>query len=98
MMVVGLVDASLRVVMPKIGRASEMLSLLHARYASSRTVSRIAVQTKHFRIRYTGGDMSRYADESPSLLNQLAQMGPKIAIPEEHKPAFFGFHWVSFSP
>ena len=78
-------DSPLRVVAEADGEPARMLALLDARYASSRTVSRIAVQTQLFRMRYTGQDMSRYIDEYVTLFSQLEFMGKDIAVPEAHK-------------
>ena len=78
-------NSPLRVVAEADDDPARMLQLLDARYASNRTVSRIAVQTQLFRMRYTGQDMSRYIDEYTTLFNQLEFMGKDIAIQEAHK-------------
>ena len=78
-------DAPLRVVMDVDDDPSRMLSLLDARCASNRTVSRIAVQTQLFRMSYKGQDMSSYVDQYTSLFSQLERMGKEAAIPESHK-------------
>jgi len=78
-------DAPLRVVMEADDDPSKMLRLLDARYASSRTVSRIAVQTQLFRMSYKGQNMSSYIDQFTSLFSQLERMGKDAAIPETHK-------------
>lgn len=56
-------DAPLRVVMEADDDPSKMLRLLDARYASSRTVSRIDVATQLFRMSYKGQNMSSYIDQ-----------------------------------
>ena len=56
-------DAPLRVVMDVDDDPSRMLKLLDSRYASNRTVSRIAVQTQRFQMSYNGQDMSSYIDQ-----------------------------------
>ena len=81
----GLGDAALRVVMEADEDPSRMLQLLDGRYASSRTVSRIAVQTQLFRMSYNGQNMSDYIDQYTSLFSQLERMGKDAAIPESHK-------------
>ena len=78
-------DAPLRVVMDVDDDPSKMLNLLDARYASNRTVSRIAVQTQLFRMSYTGQNMATYVDQFTSLFSQLERMGEDAAIPESHK-------------
>ena len=78
-------DAPLRVVIEAHDNPKRMLQLLDARYASNRTVSRIAVQTQLFRMRYTDQNMSSYVDKYTSLFAQLEQMGKDAAIPETHK-------------
>ena len=78
-------NSPLRVVADVDDDPARMLELLDARYASNRTVSRIAVQTQLFRMRYTGQDMSKYIDEYASLFSQLEFMGKDVAIPEAHK-------------
>ena len=78
-------DAPLRVVMDVDDDPGKMLDLLDARYASNRTVSRIAVQTQLFRMSYSGQDMASYVDQYTSLFSQLERMGKDAAIPESHK-------------
>lgn len=78
-------DAPLRVVMEADDDPVRMLKLLDARYASNRTVSRIAVQTQLFRMTYNGQNMSSYIDKFTSLFSQLERMGKDAAIPETHK-------------
>ena len=78
-------DAPLRVVLEADDDPKRMLKLLDARYASNRTVSRIAVQTQLFRMRYTDQNMSTYVDQYTSLFAQLERMGKDAAIPETHK-------------
>lgn len=78
-------DAPLRVVMDVDDDPALMLKLLDDRYASSRTVSRIAVQTQLFRMSYNGQNMSEYVDHFTSLFSQLDRMGKDAAIPESHK-------------
>lgn len=78
-------DAPLRVVMEVDDDPQRMLQLLDARYASNRTVSRIAVQTQLFRMKYTNQDMSSYVDQYTTLFSQLERMGKDAAIPETHK-------------
>ena len=64
---------------------ARMLQLLDSRYASNRTVSRIAVQTQLFRMSCNGQDMSSYIDQYTSLFSQLERMGKDSAIPDSHK-------------
>ena len=64
---------------------AKMLRLLDARYASNRTVSRIAVQTQLFRMSYNDQDMASYIDQFFSLFSKLQRMGKGAAIPESHK-------------
>ena len=78
-------DAPLRVVMDVDDDPGKMLDLLDARYASNRTVSRIAVQTQLFRMSYSGQDMASYVDQYTSLFSQLERMGKDAAISESHK-------------
>ena len=78
-------DSSLRVVADADGSPRRMLQLLDARYASNRTVSRIAVQNQLYRMRYREQDMAQYIDKYTSLFSQLEFMGKAIAIPEAHK-------------
>ena len=78
-------DAPLRVVLEADDDPERMLKLLDARYASNRTVSRIAVQTQLFRMAYTDQNMSTYVDQFTSLFSQLERMGKDAAIPETHK-------------
>lgn len=78
-------DAPLRVVMDVDDDPVQMLKLLDSRYASNRTVSRIAVQTQLFRLSYTGQNMSTYIDQYTTLFSQLERMGKDAAIPETHK-------------
>lgn len=78
-------DAPLRVVMDVDDNPARMLELLDARYASNRTVSRIAVQTQLFRLSYNGQNMSEYVDQFAALFSQLDRMGKDAAIPESHK-------------
>ena len=85
MIISALGDSPLRVVADADGDPARMLRLLDARYASDRTVSRIAVQTQLYRMRYTGQDMSRYIDDYATLFGQLEFMGKDVAIPDAHK-------------
>lgn len=62
-----------------------MIRLLDERYASRQTVSRIAIQTKLFRLSYNGQNMSTYIDQFTSLLSQLERMEKHAAIAESHK-------------
>ena len=78
-------DAPLRVVLQADDDPEKMLQLLDARYASNRTVSRIAVQTQLFRMSYKDQNMSTYVDQYTSLFAQLEKMGEEAAIPETHK-------------
>jgi len=78
-------DAPLRVVMEIDDDPARMLKLLDARYASNRTVSRIAVQTQLFRMSYHSQDMSTYIDQYTTLFSQLERMGKDAAVPESHK-------------
>jgi len=78
-------DTPLRVVMEAEDDPARMMKLLDARYASSRTVSRISVQTQLFRMNYSGQNMSTYVDQFTSLFSQLERMGKDAAIPESHK-------------
>ena len=78
-------DAPLRVIIDIDDDPARMMQLLDARYASNRTVSRIAVQTQLFRMSYTGQNMSTYIDQYTSLFSQLERMGKDAAIPETQK-------------
>lgn len=78
-------NEQLRVLAEVNGEPMRMLQLLDARYASNRTVSRIAIQTQLYRMTYSNQDMSRYIDEYTGLFSQLEFMGKDIAIPEAHK-------------
>lgn len=78
-------DASLRVVIDVNDDPGRMLHLLDTRYASCRTVSRIAIQTQLFRMSYKEQDMSTYVDQYSTFFSQLERMGKNIAIPETHK-------------
>ena len=62
-----------------------MMELLYSRYASNRTVSRIAVQTQLFRLRYNGQNISEYVEQYTTLFAQLERMGKEAAVPESHK-------------
>lgn len=85
MIISALGDAPLRVVLDADDDPARMLKLLDARYASNRTVSRIAVQTQLFRMRYIDQNMSTYVDTYTALFSQLERMGKDSAIPESHK-------------
>lgn len=85
MIISSLGNTPLRVVADADDDPARMLQLLDARYASNRTVSRIAVQTQLYRKRYRGQDMSKYIDEYTALFSQLEFMGNKVAVPEVHK-------------
>lgn len=78
-------DSPLRVVMDVDDNPAKMLILLDGRYASNRTVSRIAVQTQLFRMTYNGQNMSTYVDQFTSLFSQLERMGKDAAISESHE-------------
>ena len=78
-------DAPLRVVVEAEDDPAKMIKLLDARYASNRTVSRIAVQTQLFRMSYSNQNMLAYIDQYASLFSQLERMGKDAAIPESHK-------------
>lgn len=78
-------DAPLRVVMDVDDDPRRMMELLDSRYASNRTVSRIAVQTQLFRMRYNGQSMSEYVDQYTALFALLERMGKDASIPESHK-------------
>jgi hypothetical protein len=78
-------DAPLRTVTDADGDPTKMLSLLGAHYASSRAVSRIAVQTALHRKAYNNDDMSVCMDEFASLFAQLERMGSDASVPESHK-------------
>ena len=85
MIIAALGDAPLRVVAEVDDDPAMMVKLLDARYASNRTVSRIAVQTQLYRMRYKDQDMSKYIDEYTALFSQLEFMGKSVAIPDAHK-------------
>lgn len=87
MIISALGDSPMRVIADVDDDPARMLELLDARYASSRTASRIAVQTQLFCMRYAGQDMSTYIDEYTALFNQLEFMGKAVAVPEAHKAA-----------
>lgn len=78
-------DSPVFVVMEADDVPSKMLRLLDARYASSRTVSFIAVQTPLFRMSYQSQNMSLYIDQFKSLFLQLKRMSKDAATPETHK-------------
>lgn len=78
-------DSPLRVVIDAQDDPRKMLQLLDGRYASKRTVSRIAVQTKLFRMSYTNQNMESYVDQFISLFALLECMGKDPAIPESPK-------------
>lgn len=75
-------DSPLRVVLDAGDNPKKMLKLLGARYASNRTVSRIATQTQIFRMKYNRQNMTEYIDEYTYLYSQLERMGDQVAIPE----------------
>lgn len=56
-------DSPLRIVADADGDPARTPRMLDSRYASNRTVSRIAVQTQLYRMRYKDQDMSKYIDE-----------------------------------
>ena len=68
-------DAPLRVVIDIDDDPARMMQLLDARYASNRTVSRIAIQTQLYGMSYSGQNMSTYIDQYTSLFSQLEPMG-----------------------
>lgn len=78
-------DSPLRVVIDADDDPAQMLKVLDSRYASNRTVSRIAVQTQLFRMSYNGQDMSTFIDQYTTLFSQLERMGKDSAIPDTHK-------------
>lgn len=78
-------DVPLRVVLEADDDPACMRKLLDARYASSRTASRIAVQTQLSRMSYTGQHMFTFIDQYTALFNQLGRVGKEAAIPEGHK-------------
>lgn len=85
MIISALGNSPLRVVADADDDPAKMLKLLDVRYASNRTVSRIAVQTQLYRMRYNGQDMSKYIDEYTALSSQIEFMGKNVAVPESHK-------------
>ena len=85
MIISALGNAPLRVVIEADDDLHRMLQLLDGRYASNRTVSRIAVQTQLFRMSYKNQNMASYVEKFTSLFSQLEQMGKDSAIPETHK-------------
>jgi hypothetical protein len=78
-------DATLRIEADADGDPTKILCLLGARYASSRAVSRIVVQTALHRKAYNNDDMSVCMDEFASLFAQLEHMGYDSSVPESHK-------------
>jgi len=78
MIISALGDSPLRVVLDVDDDPARMLKLLDDRYASNRTVSRIAVQTRLYRMRYTNQDMTKYIDEFTSLFVPLEGMGKEV--------------------
>lgn len=62
-----------------------MFRLLDNRYASSRTVSRMAVHTQIFRMAYSGQNMSSYVYQYTSLFARFEHMSQDAAIPESYK-------------
>lgn len=85
MIISGLGDAALRIVLEFEDDSARMLKLLDSRYSSSRTVSRIAVQTQLFRVSYKDQNMSSYIDHYASLFSQFERMRSGDVIPESHK-------------
>lgn len=77
-------DAPLRVVFEVEDDPAHMFQLLYARYASSRTVSRVAVQTHLSRMSYKNQNMSSYVDQYSALFAQVKRMGKDATIPESH--------------
>lgn len=78
-------DAPLRVVIDTDGEPDAMLRVLDSRYASCRTVSRIAVQTERFRMSYTGKNRSQYVDNYTTIFSKLDCMRRDAAIPKPHE-------------
>lgn len=64
-------DAPLRVVIEAEDDPPKIIQLRDARYASSRTLSRISVQTQLFRMSYQAHNMALYIDHYASLSSQL---------------------------
>lgn len=62
MIIAKLENSPLRVVIDAEDDSFQMLMLLDSRYASNRTVPRIAIQSKLFRMCYMGQNMSSYID------------------------------------
>lgn len=83
--ILALGHAPLRVVMEAEDDLARMLQLLDARYASSRTVSRIAVQTQLFRMSYDNQNMADYIHQYTYLFSELERMGTDAAIPDSFK-------------
>lgn len=67
MTITALGDVPLRVVLEVDEDPARRMKLLDARYASSRTVSRFAVQTQLFRMPYTGWNMTAFIDQYTSF-------------------------------
>lgn len=78
-------DARLRAVLEADDDSARMIKLFDGRYASNGIVSRIAVQTQLFCMRYSGQNMSGYIDRYTSLYPQFKRIGKNSAIPESHK-------------
>lgn len=64
-------DAPLRVVLEADDDSTCVVTLLDRRYASNRTVSRIAVQTQLFRMSHTGQNRSMFIEQYTALFTQL---------------------------
>lgn len=84
-MILALGDAPLRVMVDADDNSSQMLALLDARYASSRTNFCIAVQTQLFRKSYKGHILLEHNNQYSSLFAELERMGREAVIPESHK-------------
>lgn len=69
-------DAPIRVLLDMDGEPDALLSLLDSRYACSRTVSKIAVQTQLSRMSYTGQNLSACIDEYTPLFHKLDRISP----------------------
>lgn len=78
-------NAALRVVVEAGDDLAKLLTLFHARYVSSTTVSRIAAQTQFLCMTYDGQRMPDHSNQYTSLFSQLKRIGNEARILETHK-------------
>lgn len=82
MIIFALGDVPKRVVIGADGSRSRMLSLLDARYASSRKDSYISVKAQLFRISYKGRNMFKYIEQNISFFERPERLGRKTTTPK----------------